>query len=119
VNKRMYYLCSKMDQNHWNFGPHNIPFEFPMPSNYKCFSLEVFKCFSSIGNVEVMLLIKLLPPSSLARYMYYIVSMYVKGLGVRVLELTSITQHSWNSSKLDKYGMVYVQSLHYSLVDTK
>jgi len=65
-----------------------------MPSNYKCFSLEVFKCFSSIGNVEVMLLIKLLPPSSLARYMYYIVSMYVKGLGVRVLELTSITQHS-------------------------
>jgi hypothetical protein len=63
-------------------------------SNYKCFSLEVFECFSSIGNVEVSLLIKLLLPSSLARYMYYFVSMCVKGIEVRVLQLTSITQHS-------------------------
>jgi hypothetical protein len=75
------------------FWSHNIPFEFPMFSNYQCFSLEVFECFSSIGNVEVSLLIKLLLPSSLARYMYYFVSMCVKGLGVRVLELTSITHN--------------------------
>jgi hypothetical protein len=76
------------------FWSHNISFEFPMFSNYKCFSLEVFECFSSMVNVEVSLLIKLLLPRSLARYMYYFVSICVKGLGVKVLELTSMTQHS-------------------------
>lgn len=53
------------------FLSHNIPFEFPMFSNYQCFSLEVFECFSSIGNVEVSLLIKLLLPSSLASITLY------------------------------------------------